>query len=81
MELYNEIFAKLVAEYILEILKQSPFDFSGQVETECYKALRKIRDILKNEDNSDEECFARIEEIVGIYEELGSDCGSRHDFS
>lgn len=43
MKLYNEIFAKLVAEYILEILKQSPFDFSGQVETECYKALRKIR--------------------------------------
>lgn len=29
---------------------------------------------------SDETCFAKIEAIVSLLEELGVDCGSRHDF-
>ena len=29
---------------------------------------------------SDESCFARIEAIVSLLEELGISCGGRHDF-
>ena len=29
---------------------------------------------------SDPECFQKIEAIVQVFEDLGSGCGSRHDF-
>ena len=28
----------------------------------------------------DKECFMRIEGIVNLFEEMGSGCGTRHDF-
>lgn len=36
--------------------------------------------ILADDALSDETCFAKIEAIVSLLEELGVDCGSRHDF-
>ena len=51
------------------------------VELQCYQALRKIREILDDDTLEDKECFDRIEEIVCLYEAMGSDGGSRHDFS
>lgn len=44
------------------------------------RALLRIRDILADDALSDETCFAKIEAIVSLLEELGVDCGSRHDF-
>ena len=44
------------------------------------RALRRIRDILADDALSDETCFARIEAIVSLLEDLGVDCGGRHDF-
>jgi hypothetical protein len=44
------------------------------------RALLKIRDILSDETLSDESCFARIEAIVSLLEDLGISCGGRHDF-
>ena len=35
---------------------------------------------LEDDSLEDSECFYRIEEIVCVFEGLGSDCGSRHDF-
>ena len=46
----------------------------------AYEALVKIKKILEEDHLSDQDCFGRIEEIVRVYEELGSDGGSRHDF-
>ena len=43
-------------------------------------ALRQIRDILADGTLSDENCFQRIEAIVRLLEDLGIDCGDRHDF-
>ena len=51
------------------------------VELQCYQALRKIREILDDDTLEDKECFDRIEEIVFLYEAMGRDGGSRHDFS
>ena len=50
------------------------------VEMECCEALRKIREILDDTFLTDEMCFARIEQIVSLYGELGPGAGSRHDF-
>lgn len=44
------------------------------------RALLKIRDILADDTLSDENCFHRIETIVCLLEDLGIDCGARHDF-
>ena len=44
------------------------------------RALRQIRDILADGTLSDENCFQRIEAIVRLLEDLGIDCGARHDF-
>ena len=44
------------------------------------QALRKIRDILADDTLDDPACFARIEAIVSLLEDLGIDCGERHDF-
>lgn len=44
------------------------------------RALLRIRDILADGSLSDETCFSKIEAIVSLLEELGVDCGGRHDF-
>ena len=43
------------------------------------RALRKIRDILADDTLDDPACFARIEAIVSLLEELGINCGRGHD--
>lgn len=44
------------------------------------QALEKIRRVLNDDRLDDQTCFWKIEEIVRIYEEMGSNGGSRHDF-
>ena len=46
----------------------------------CYQALQEIRDIVRDGALDDRECFEKIEEIVCIFEKMGSHGGSRHDF-
>ena len=50
------------------------------VKIRSYQALNAIKEIIENEDLDDVECFDRIEKIVRVFEELGSDGGNRHDF-
>ena len=50
------------------------------LEAASYQALCQIQDILRNDALDDPECFQRIEEIVQVFERMGSGCGSRHDF-
>lgn len=47
------------------------------IEIESFNALQKIKAIIENDSFSDFEC---IEEIVCVFEEIGSNGGSRHDF-
>lgn len=44
------------------------------------RALEDIRKVLDDDRLDDPNCFWRIEEIVKIYESIGSNGGSRHDF-
>lgn len=55
-------------------------DGSKIVELESYKALQKIKTIIEDDSLEDKECFMKIEEIVCLFEALGSDGGNRHDF-
>ena len=50
------------------------------IQENCVLALYRIKKILEDDRLDDKECFERIEEIVTIFEELGSNCGNRHDF-
>ena len=42
--------------------------------------VKRIKEILEDDELEDEECFMKIEEIVCVFEDLGMGCGSRHDF-
>ncbi len=81
MELHKEILLNALFNEEMQItfpnLKISPNEI---VKLECYKALKKIKAIIENQDLSDKECFKRIENIVCVFEEIGSGGGARHDF-
>ncbi|MCI5679418.1 MAG: hypothetical protein MR278_05495 [Bacteroidales bacterium] len=81
MKLFQDILKEILMEEEVQVvfqnLKMSP---SELVEMRCYMALRKIKKILEDDTLDDKECFAKIEEIVHIFEVMGSDCGTRHEF-
>jgi len=35
---------------------------------------------MRDENLDDETCFMKIEKIIRVFEDMGSDCGSRHDY-
>ncbi len=81
MELYNDILAKVLAEGEVRVTFPELNVSAGEaVEGRCFKALKAIRAILDDDRLDDPDCFERIEEIVSVFEELGSTGGSRHDF-
>lgn len=81
MELAVELLSKLLEKREINItfpgLNLTAPDI---LEAASYQALCQIRDILRNDTLDDPECFQRIEEIVQVFERMGSGCGSRHDF-
>ena len=81
MDLYKEILIKILEKENIEIyflnLINTPVEI---VEYECYKTLKKIKEIIENDTLEDKECFMRIERIVNLFEEMGSGCGTRYDF-
>lgn len=78
MELYEEILLRRLRQE--GALPAVTVDVNRLAEQICYQALRKIKAILEDDALDDPACFARIEEIVCVLEELGSDGGVRHDF-
>ena len=78
MGLYEQILLRgIEAGEIQTILTDS-----GQawLEGKCYHALKEIQTVLNDDSLDDPECFMRIEQIVEIFERLGSNGGTRHDF-
>ncbi len=81
MDLFKEILINLLAKEDIKIeFKGLNTDINKVVEGECYKALSRIRDIICDESLDDSDCFNKIEEIVVLFEKLGIESGSRHDF-
>nr|WP_325221944.1 hypothetical protein [uncultured Oscillibacter sp.] len=50
------------------------------MDSAACRTLEEIREVLDDERLDDQNCFKRIEQIVRLYEKLGSNGGSRHDF-
>ncbi len=74
MELYKEILLK-------HFLAVNPdIDTAKIVSDASYTALDQIRRIVRDETLDDKECFMRIEKIISVFEEIGSNAGTRHDF-
>lgn len=80
MELYKEILVKSVVEKaILSSLETMQHNAADVIETACYKAIAEIKAILEDDTLDDKTCFLRIDEIIRVFDRLGSPC-SRHDF-
>ena len=80
MELWQEILLRaLKKEAKLNSLTEEVY-LEKLLNSSCYLALKKIKEILENDDIDDPECFMRIEEIVCVLEEFGTNGGGRHDF-
>ncbi|MCI9413627.1 MAG: hypothetical protein HFJ79_00420 [Clostridiales bacterium] len=81
MELYQEMLTEILRWEELEVrFPQMEGAVEKIVDQRCYQALKQIRDILRNEQLSDPECFQQIEEILCVLESQGSGGGLRHDF-
>lgn len=81
MELYKEILAAVLEKENIEVsFPNLKINAKEIMELECYKALQKIKAVIEDDSLEDEECFIKIEEIVRLFEALGSDGGIRHDF-
>lgn len=72
MELYEEI---IKSSIVLPEIHAEEI-----VEKKCYQALQEIQRIICDESLNDRECFKKIEQIICVFEALGSHGGTRHDF-
>ena len=86
MELFNEMITHILLKYTHSLLlgkfyrkeKEILRGAKAAVELESYEALKMIKTVIEDEKLTDFEC---IEEIVCIFEEIGSDGGKRHYFN
>ena len=78
MELYKEILSDALSQYLSGCTL--PQTEAQLVESRCCNALKKIKAIIQDDSLDDRECFEKIEQIVCVFEEIGSSGGSRHDF-
>lgn len=79
MDFFQEIVVNVLAKEEARVtFPNLKFSVSEILEIQCFDALKKIKTIIENDSLNDFEC---VEEIVCVFEQLGSSCGSRHDFS
>ena len=82
MELYKEILIHALAKEDMHITFPNLQISAEQIiEAKCYKALQKIKAVIEDDSLDDNQCFEKIEQIVLLFEQMGSDGGGRHDFS
>lgn len=80
MKLYQEMMTKILSNEVMEVsFPNFNVNPSEVLEMQCYKALSKIKLILEDETLNDAECFDKIEEIICVFEELGTHSIYRHD--
>lgn len=81
MDLFTQLFTKALEGQKIEVtFTGGSFDLRESIESVSIAALRRIREILTDATLDDAECFQKIEAIVCVFEDLGLDCGARHDF-
>ena len=79
MELYFEILEKLLQDRDADMMQWKQ-TMDHAVEMKSDQALQQIKCILQDDSLTDEDCFEKIEQIVCVFEHLGSGCENRYDF-
>lgn len=81
-DLYLEIFREVLSKQDIrvEFPTLAGVDLKELMNSIYYRALCRIRDIIRDETLSDPECFRQIEAVIVTLEHLGSSGGFRHDF-
>ncbi len=77
MELWEELLDDLSDEEMLGGVSA----ICDLLKSKCYKLLEEIKEILNDDALDDVSCFMRTRKIVRAYESVGSNGGTRHDFS
>ena len=81
MDFYKEIIVNLLRNEDMHVsFPNLRIDANQLVELTCYNTLMEIKRILNATSLDDPSCFQKIEEIVLLFEKIGSNGGSRHDF-
>lgn len=81
MELSTEILAHYLSQLDAQIIfPDLQLDATEIIQVQCYQALHKIKTILQDDTLTDRECFNQIEEIICVFEQIGSNGADRHDF-
>ena len=81
MELFEEVLVRyLLGQKIQITFPDLHIDLNEVVKMQAYQALQAIKAVLEDDSLDDAACFQKIERIVAIFEEIGSDGGNRHDF-
>jgi len=79
LDLFKEILTSILLKEEIHItFPNMKFSATESVEMESLKALQKIKAVIENDSLSDFEC---VEEIVRVFEKIGSNGGGRHDFN
>ena len=81
MKLDTELLANYLSQENAQIIfPDLQLNAAQIIEQQCYETLRKIQDILRDDTLTDTECFEQIDRIICVFEQIGIDCGNRHDF-
>ena len=81
MDLYKEILINILKNEEVHVSFPNLNTETNQiVELSCYNMLKEIKRIIEDASLDDATCFNKIEEIVCLFEKIGSNGGSRHDF-
>ena len=81
MELFQEMLVQLLTQGEVQVVFPGlDTDWTKLVEAKSYQTLKKIKTVIEDDSLSDRECYQKIEEIIRLFETLGSSGGTRHDF-
>ena len=81
MELFQEILQKVFEKEEIQVsFPNVSFSAAEIVEGESYRTQQKIKAVIEDDGLEDKERIMKIEKIVCLLEEIGSDGGNRHDF-
>ena len=81
MDLYKEILSNILEKEECQVVFPNVGgSFSQLVEMKSYEMLKKIQEIIRNDELDDGDCFMKIEGIIRLFEQNCCNCGTRHDF-
>lgn len=81
MDTYTEILAAALQRYgTIDIHFPGGLHTAEMLDSQCYCALCKIKEIIADPSLDDPACFQKIEAIVSTLESFDIHTGGRHDF-